>query len=63
MARGSCLCGGVAWEADGPFDLMSHCHCSICRKAHGAAFATYVAVPAAGFPKSWRSRAKANARS
>src|SRR2546421_872463 len=25
---------------------MSHCHCSRCRKAHGAAFATTVAAPA-----------------
>jgi hypothetical protein len=28
---------------------MSHCHCSFCRKAHGAAFGTYVGAPAAGF--------------
>ena len=47
--RGSCLCGAVAWRAAGPFARMLHCHCSICRKAHGSAFATYVAAPAAGF--------------
>jgi hypothetical protein len=47
--RGSCLCGAVAWEADGPFEFMSHCHCSRCRKAHATAFATYVMFPAAGF--------------
>ncbi len=40
--RGSCLCGDVVWEADGPLELMFHCHCSRCRKAHGVAFATYV---------------------
>jgi len=45
MTRASCLCGDVVWELDGPFELMSHCHCSRCRKAHGAAFATYVAAP------------------
>lgn len=44
MARGSCLCGAVAWEVSGPLELMSHCHCSMCRKVHGAAFATYVAA-------------------
>jgi hypothetical protein len=44
MVRGRCLCGGVAWQASGPLELMSHCHCSMCRKAHGAAFATYVAA-------------------
>ena len=40
MIRGSCLCGDVAWQVDGPVELMSHCHCSRCRKSHGAAFAT-----------------------
>jgi hypothetical protein len=28
---------------------MTHCHCSRCRKTHGAAFATYVAGPAGSF--------------
>lgn len=49
MTPGACLCGAVTWEAAGPLDLMSHCHCSRCRKAHGAAFATYVAAPREGF--------------
>jgi hypothetical protein len=49
MARGSCLCGDVAFEAMGPFELLSHCHCSICRKAHGTGYATFVAVPESGF--------------
>jgi len=49
MHRARCLCGNVAWEVEGPFEFMSHCHCSRCRKAHGVAFATYVAAPAAGF--------------
>jgi hypothetical protein len=42
VIRGSCLCGDVAWQVDGAVELMSHCHCSRCRKTHGAAFATYV---------------------
>lgn len=50
----SCLCGDVTWDIDGPAEWMSHCHCSICRKTHGAAFATYVAAPAAGFRQSGR---------
>ncbi len=49
MSRASCLCGEVSWESEAPFASMAHCHCSRCRKAHGAAFATYVTVPAAGF--------------
>jgi hypothetical protein len=49
MNHASCLCGTVTWEIDGPFEFMSHCHCSRCRKAHGVAFATYVGAPASGF--------------
>ncbi len=29
---------------EGPYARMTHCHCSMCRKAHAAAFATYLAV-------------------
>jgi hypothetical protein len=47
--RGSCLCGDVAWETTGEFDFMSHCHCSRCRKANGAAFSTEVMCDAADF--------------
>ena len=49
MVEGSCLCGAVRWQLEGPFEWMAHCHCSRCRKAHGTAFATYLASPAAGF--------------
>lgn len=49
MLSSSCLCGAVRWEAEGPLQLMSHCHCTRCRKAHGSPFATYVGVPEAGF--------------
>src|SRR5262245_28583620 len=37
---GSCLCGEVGYEVEGPFAFMAHCHCSMCRKAHGTAFST-----------------------
>jgi hypothetical protein len=49
VVQGSCLCGNVRYEVNGPFEVMSHCHCSMCRKHHGAAFATFVSVPLAGF--------------
>ena len=48
MNRGSCLCGAVQFEA-GPAGFMVHCHCSMCRKHHGAVFATFLAVPREGF--------------
>jgi hypothetical protein len=47
--NGSCLCGAVRFTQRGPFTHMAHCHCSICRKHHGAPFATYVASPLDGF--------------
>lgn len=49
VAKGSCLCGDVQYELDGPFEVMSHCQCSMCRRHHGAAFATFVTVPLASF--------------
>ena len=46
MLTGSCLCGDVAFKVDGPIDQVGHCHCSMCRKFHGSAFATFgVATP------------------
>ena len=48
MTKGSCLCGGVAFEAGDSIELRN-CHCSRCRKVRGAAFATNLFVPAAAF--------------
>jgi len=44
---GGCLCGAVRFEADLPSKWCAHCHCSVCRKAHGAGYVTWV-----GFDKS-----------
>jgi hypothetical protein len=49
MVTGSCFCGTVRYEVGGPFDSMVSCHCSMCRKHHGAGFATYVSAPLEGF--------------
>jgi hypothetical protein len=35
--RGACLCGAVTFEVRGTLGGAGHCHCSICRRAHGAA--------------------------
>ncbi len=48
MTSGSCLCGDLAWEVAAPFTWMTHCHCSLCRKAHGTAFGTYVGTSSDG---------------
>jgi len=44
MINGSCLCGGVSYEAEGPLFAMARCHCVQCRKASGAEFATNASV-------------------
>jgi len=49
MTTGTCLCGAVRYEIDGPFNMMVHCHCSMCRKQHGTFFATFAAAPLSGF--------------
>ncbi|MGP9566186.1 GFA family protein [Halomonas sp. AOP25-F1-15] len=45
MHRGSCLCGSVSFELLSQPKATSHCHCKMCQKQHGAAFATYASVP------------------
>jgi len=47
--QGSCLCGDVRYEIEGPLGTMSHCHCSMCRKHHGTSFATIVSASLADF--------------
>lgn len=42
--QGGCACGAVRYEFEGPIEEAHHCHCSICRRTHGAAFATYARV-------------------
>ena len=47
-ASGECLCGAVHFEIGVPARWAWHDHSSATRRAHGAAYATYVG--------SWRSR-------
>lgn len=42
--HGSCLCGTVKYQLHSRPKAVSHCHCSQCRKSHGAAFASYGSV-------------------
>ncbi len=44
---GSCLCGGIRYAVAGPLPAIGHCHCRVCRKAHGAAFGSFALVEAA----------------
>lgn len=42
--KGSCLCGQVTFDVTGFSDKAAACHCTMCRKFHGAAFGTLVEV-------------------
>ena len=46
---GGCLCGAVRFKVMPPTKWCAHCHCSLCRRAHGAAFVTWFGVDRAGF--------------
>ncbi len=41
MITGKCECGAVQYEVAGEPSEYCHCHCSICRRLHGAAFVSW----------------------
>ena len=41
---GACQCGAVNYEIAEPVRAVDHCHCSMCRKLHGALFASFGVV-------------------
>lgn len=41
---GSCLCGAVEYAITLPTLWCAHCHCSQCRRFHGAGYVTWVGV-------------------
>ncbi|MBW2270690.1 MAG: GFA family protein [Deltaproteobacteria bacterium] len=44
---GACLCGAVRFRVALPSLFCGHCHCSMCRRNHGAGFVTWFGVPRA----------------
>jgi hypothetical protein len=46
---GRCLCEAVVYEIDGALGPIYNCHCSKCRRWHGAAFRTRASVAASCF--------------
>ena len=46
QARGSCFCGAIRFSASLPGKWCAHCHCSMCRKTHGAGYVTWVGFEA-----------------
>ena len=49
MIKGHCECKRVSYQADCEVSDFSHCHCSQCRRLHGAAFATFGGIDANKF--------------
>lgn len=49
VASGTCLCGAVRFRAGLPSKWVAHCHCSYCRRAHGAPFVTWAGFPSERF--------------
>jgi len=41
---GGCFCGAVRFEFTLPSLFCAHCHCSMCRRNHGASYVTWVGV-------------------
>ncbi len=44
VARGNCLCGAIEFSAKLPSRWVAHCHCTMCQKAGGSAFITWVGM-------------------
>ena len=43
-SSGRCLCGEIGFAVGFPSRWVAHCHCSMCRRAHGAAFVTWISI-------------------
>jgi len=46
---GACLCEALCYRIQAPTKWCAHCHCSLCQRAHGAGFVTWVGVEARQF--------------
>lgn len=46
---GKCLCEGVEYQIEGRLGPIYHCHCSKCRRWHGAAFRTRASIDVSQF--------------
>ncbi|MSO54955.1 MAG: GFA family protein [Rhodospirillales bacterium] len=62
---GGCLCGRIRYQSTAAPRLVTHCHCTICRRQSGAAFLTWASFQAAaltitqGTPTGIRATEKA----
>lgn len=47
--QGKCLCEGIEYQIEGALGPIYHCHCSKCRRWHGAAFRTRASIQRSQF--------------
>ena len=44
ILKAQCLCGGLQFEVKDAFKYAFYCHCSLCRKRTGSAFASIAGI-------------------
>lgn len=49
LATGGCFCGAIRFTIDLPSKWCAHCHCTMCRRVHGAGYVTWVGVESGHF--------------
>jgi hypothetical protein len=49
LLTGRCLCEEIAYEIEGELGPIFHCHCSKCRRWHGAAFRSRATIKSSQF--------------
>jgi hypothetical protein len=42
---GACFCGEIEFSIELPTLFCGHCHCTMCRRNHGAGYVTWFGVP------------------
>lgn len=47
--NGGCLCGAVRFTLSLPSKWCAHCHCTQCRREHGAGYVTWVGFEESAF--------------
>ncbi len=53
VIEGGCECGAIRYETAGQVTDFSHCHCSQCRRLHGAPYVSFAGVVLADM--TWKS--------
>lgn len=53
---GSCLCGAVSYEVDGPPAFTALCHCRHCQRQTGSAFSMVTGFAAQGYRQTGTTR-------